>query len=1380
MKRPLPCLPWRPFCVILLAQAVFSVASAQTTTLQITAGAATVNAVATIDSNLPPPADGEAVEIPYAQRDDDGDGLTNDQELKLGSNPLLADEDADGLSDSEENQRGSDPAMEDTDGDGTLDGEDGWPRHDWLNMPPLPRTEYAVLPLRQMGLPAEAYLDHYSALNDRCHILAHYPNNNRSVFFNCATFSSTDLPEGFYANNYYGYGYGLWGWWGWWGDDYSYYNHWGYGGYWYSRRLSDDGTVIGVMRDENNNLRAAKWREDSRAELLDGNYSSPVAINSAGDILGVRMDQEQLANGTDRRYGGVIWGGGGWLRGESILNRYRYYPSYSDTYRGTAFYPSDINDEGVVGGSRLTVDRIYDVNSRKWSGSISSHAALIEDGTVQNLGDGFVISVSDSEPTVVFGQTPTPTGYWNNPWWARKEDGAWVREPIQDIWNPSTLSEWNPSTYSWYRRPSFNKRFEMIVDHNRLLRNGVVEPVTMPPNWVLTWLADINNHGVILANAVQTSDSEGEPIPSSERKYEPVLLMPLSVDYISRNPFNGDFSSLGRLIAETSPAPSVDLRVSAVSLSNGSLNFTVNISIRDTLGELNASNLQSVKIFFDGTLRETVTLGNPTGETDPIWAPNKRTWAVTKNYTIANASPSGHSIRVQTSENTLGNIGWDQATILLKKTRVGFSGTPQDATSIGELPAIELQLPALFSTSANDSVVAEVDGALVTLTESTANSYIFSGLSVDGRQISFHLNSAPAYSTGVDELTAMLVLATANGVKQFLGSFIEDAPVSHNFSPHLIYYNNDTRESNLEVVGVVNGAESPSADIEPFVARITVQAAIAERFAEGGALRVELGGETVSLVRNDSFIEGDPASSGWAHFFVAKENSPRVFAAVEQLPELCLGADFSTHTLPLEIIHSANGSDVGIYDATASFIQLSDTGEQGQTSASSFAIAPPPNPATSSQRAYSLLKLPSSQASAQSNAYSLEEVLIWYEILFGEYGMQVLKVYQDLGPAVLQIQIADLNDASDWDDYEIDNWTRLDESNGLPCLVLIDNDQKSPVQAAMSLYYALHELENPLGRSDVLLAQFEQALSRAIAADGGNAETWTKLSNFQMEAVGGALQTCYDAGAMGISIVNEGASWTLTINDASEEWKQGARWTAAGMVALELVPFVSGRLAKNGKSLLIKRVINGQEFLLTPEVCEAIGKFPEIQRELQETLDALPNADFAAKNSVKVAARLRMMDLLSPLIRSGNVSPSLVESLHNEGFLLLDKGVSRGGLRDNLTRVFGANPGAIYVAHHDLPLEFELIFLQAGFDPNSSGRLMQKSVHDPWSSRPGYRPGGPFNQMWREFLASPANRTYEKIAERLSQVRSGTPFQVTNAEGVVETFTFGGGKIPLP
>lgn len=60
--------------------------------------------------------------------DADGDGLANQDEIqKYGTNPLSSDSDNDGLNDKQEIQANTDPNKPDTDGDGTIDSKDKFP-----------------------------------------------------------------------------------------------------------------------------------------------------------------------------------------------------------------------------------------------------------------------------------------------------------------------------------------------------------------------------------------------------------------------------------------------------------------------------------------------------------------------------------------------------------------------------------------------------------------------------------------------------------------------------------------------------------------------------------------------------------------------------------------------------------------------------------------------------------------------------------------------------------------------------------------------------------------------------------------------------------------------------------------------------------------------------------------------------------------------------------------------------------------------------------------------------------------------------------------------------------------------------------------------------
>ncbi len=67
--------------------------------------------------------DGGTPDSPTTTADRDRDGLTDDQEAQLGTNPLSRDSDRDGLGDADEvNTRRTDPLRVDTDGDSIADG----------------------------------------------------------------------------------------------------------------------------------------------------------------------------------------------------------------------------------------------------------------------------------------------------------------------------------------------------------------------------------------------------------------------------------------------------------------------------------------------------------------------------------------------------------------------------------------------------------------------------------------------------------------------------------------------------------------------------------------------------------------------------------------------------------------------------------------------------------------------------------------------------------------------------------------------------------------------------------------------------------------------------------------------------------------------------------------------------------------------------------------------------------------------------------------------------------------------------------------------------------------------------------------------------------
>ena len=78
----------------------------------------------TVNSATQTAAFNQTAAAQIGEEDTDGDGLTNDREIELGTDPENPDSDGDGLLDGNEVERGSDPLNPDTDGDGLSDGDE--------------------------------------------------------------------------------------------------------------------------------------------------------------------------------------------------------------------------------------------------------------------------------------------------------------------------------------------------------------------------------------------------------------------------------------------------------------------------------------------------------------------------------------------------------------------------------------------------------------------------------------------------------------------------------------------------------------------------------------------------------------------------------------------------------------------------------------------------------------------------------------------------------------------------------------------------------------------------------------------------------------------------------------------------------------------------------------------------------------------------------------------------------------------------------------------------------------------------------------------------------------------------------------------------------
>ena len=115
-----------------------------------------------------------------------------------------------------------------------------------------------------------------------------------------------------------------------------------------------------------------------------------------------------------------------------------------------------------------------------------------------------------------------------------------------------------------------------------------------------------NNAGCFSAIAtVHILDADGNPVldGNGNPAFRDVaqILLPVEVDFISRNPETGEYGELGGILSESQPAPKVDVEAQNVRLdAAGNLIVDLTIDIRDPLSEIvgnGAQRLQSLTIY---------------------------------------------------------------------------------------------------------------------------------------------------------------------------------------------------------------------------------------------------------------------------------------------------------------------------------------------------------------------------------------------------------------------------------------------------------------------------------------------------------------------------------------------------------------------------------------------------------------------------------------------------------------------------------------------------------------------------------------------------------------------------------------------------------------
>lgn len=475
-----------------------------------------------------------------------------------------ADTDGDGLTDAEEAARGTAPRdMDgDTDNDGVLDPNDGWPRHAWITAAPLPEVRYAVVRLSQMGWPADAEARRISDAGDVVgqHLEdGWYPTDwimlksgEPQPIEVLGRFNSP-LPQAD-MDAFAAVAYPVVSW-PFMDDSGSFSSVYGFAS---SKEeyvampilnLGKDGsiskarwngqTIEGVVIDKEGTAIAFPPIGGFSAPL-DGTHtiyaSNAVATNRLGDTLTVELGgfnnyyDGMPVDSTYERYAMVSY-----IRRANGIDEKIGDAYFRDVYAfdgdiqggGVTLLPYIINDERSVAG------RVFSKGTTNWILGVWNNGVIHPFPSLSRLSG--LTSPSPGVPAIIAGVNSTNSFIW----WS-KENNNWVSR-LTSLWDPAM------QTGTDHIDPFFpvimNDRLE-IINGLKLIRNGVVLNLQdkIPTNWALSGALDINNHGVILANATRTLDDQGQPI--TDPQPEPVLLMPF--DIVRKNE-TGDYVSINNI-----------------------------------------------------------------------------------------------------------------------------------------------------------------------------------------------------------------------------------------------------------------------------------------------------------------------------------------------------------------------------------------------------------------------------------------------------------------------------------------------------------------------------------------------------------------------------------------------------------------------------------------------------------------------------------------------------------------------------------------------------------------------------------------------------------------------------------------------------------------
>ncbi|MGB0370736.1 MAG: hypothetical protein ACPGN3_05245, partial [Opitutales bacterium] len=888
-------------------------------------------------------------------------------------------------------------------------------------------------------------------------------------------------------------------------------------------------------------------------------------------------------------------------------------PNYADGIEEFAGQYGDISDpeSGPEGGIYI----LHEIHLPEGLGNLDEILIRL-DYVAADPSNITVNSVGEDSYQFSFGSTG------NNRIWLKDGDTPRSKEPIDELGDFVPAGEYIPlSDFGEAYNPA-TRTLNVFAESLRTSPAGSFEALAVSYQTTSTVAPEyINQPSIIPVSYLATHYN----LPNA--------------DLVERDPDDGEIISSGGLYYDSNPIPNIDLTLDSAEINDdGNLVVTVTGQFSDRLSELideSDYRVQDVTISCNGEDLETITM-NYGGAGVMPWQPHTSDNDFTRTFTVENPGPQTYTIRAETGQNAVGNVGWDSVSIGLQNVEI-VNSTPAPSADVSIVFNQKLNAQTIETAQVyfGDREVLPTDPIV---TESAAGSYSFEGsILVNGelRPCSFQIFKNSEFSdTGVDNFSTEFKYTVSSGgvttVLEARGHWEESSPSSLRFYPVEFYHEEIFYD--LVISHTLELEGSPEGSVVPMVWRSGISG---NELIEDEDSMVFVGDTRQTLA---------PFTYSPTYQYIvddSRRGRPKIFVVTaEELP------------------------------ADLDYLTPSDITSDGQLS---FSLKRDAEDKAFSSIDVSILESDFGTWEPEGDDYdgavTMPVLLTYFELLYGEPGLELLSYFQQANGEIILDDFAD--------NCDLDYW-------GVERPRIEIEEDKDPIWAANCLMEKLRQSMAYYDIRKVILENGDLALlSQAIQQQAQGAAE-----------VGLAAANVYLAG---LSLVNEGTDWVVTINELAQ-----GEYTAA----IGFIPFIPA-----GARFVIQR---------------ADGTV--VQSFSSEVVDQIRNA-LRVLGKDRARSRLDRMDALSDLLDQNIITRGHLEAFYDSGLIKVSEGRSRALLRELLSpKPSGMrNPRA----HHDLPLEFEREFISAGLDPNNYGRWVPNALHREWHRGAG---GGFFNDEWEEFL----------------------------------------------